>query len=57
MKIAGTLLEASESARVNVTPVDGYDMVPMTSGQLSGLDTVIQETCAPHIPTRALAMH
>ena len=41
IRVAGMLLEASESARGNVTPVDGYKMVPMISGQLSRLDAVL----------------
>ena len=50
-------LKASETARSNVTRVDGYSTVPMISGQLPGLDAVLWETRAPRIPSRAHAMH
>ena len=51
------LLEASETARGNLTPVDGYNLVPMVSGQVSGWDSVIWEARASRIRSRAHAMH
>ena len=57
IRVAGTLLEASETARGNVTPVDGYNLVPMISGKVSGSDAVLGEARAPRIRPRAHAMH
>ena len=56
-RVAETLLEASETARGNLTPVDGYNLVPMVSGQVSGWDSVIWEARASRIRSRAHAMH